>query len=334
MEDTVTATVESAPASAPSTLGDAAASLQAADRTLSDTPAVVTDGEPAATALESTQAPEQALATPETTPDPKPAGPIPFEVHKTALENARTKAAADKEAELKATLGWAQEIPAADGPRMAQLYQAFTADPSGFAIDLIQRLGNNPQYAAQIRSQAARVLGTRQQPAEPADIEPTADVDDPTSGLKFYSADQAAKREAWVKRQLLAEVQKELQPIKQREQQMQQIAKQRELHQRATDTLTEMRKDPLFAEHEPAIKAAMLADTSLTIDAAFNRVLRNTVIPGIKSSASSEAVAELQQKAVASTRNPATAQTIAPPNMVGNARAALEWANQQLGGRS
>jgi hypothetical protein len=331
--DTITAT---ATPSAPSTIGDAAASLAAVDQTATESTPVITSGDPAATVPEVTATPDaDPSVTTEIPTDAKPAGPVPLSVHQKALENARTKAAQETEARLRTEMGWAQDIPAADGPRMAQMYQQFVADPAGYAMNLLQQLGNNPQYAPQIRSHAARVLGARQQQAaEPvAEPEPTDDVEDPNTGLTFMSGAQRAKWAAWFQRQLKADVQKELQPLKQRDQAIQQEAQQRQMMDQTRSFLDRMREsDPFFKEHEPKVKAAMLEGKgNISFEAAYNRVLREVVIPSLQANAESNVVASLQQKAVASSRNPAAAASATPQNMVGDAVAALRYADQQLG---
>jgi hypothetical protein len=331
--DTITAT---ATPSAPSTIGDAAASLAAVDQTATESTPVITSGDPAATVPEVTATPDaDPSVTTEIPTDAKPAGPVPLSVHQKALENARTKAAQETEARLRTEMGWAQDIPAADGPRMAQMYQQFVADPAGYAMNLLQQLGNNPQYAPQIRSHAARVLGTRGQQQQPVEQEPGPDLEDPSTGTKLYSAEQQARREAYREKRLMEQLEKRLSPIEHERQQQKQLNEQREQFQRAKSTLEKMREtDPFFKEHEPLVKAAMNADTHLSFEAAYNKVLRETVIPSLQANAETSVVASLQQKAVASSRNPAAASTTAPPSMIGDARAALAYADQQLGGRS
>lgn len=88
-------------------------------------------------------------------------GPIPFVAHKTALENARVK---EREAVAKEwePYAWAKQVPQASLDRMSNIAQRMTTDRVGFLDSYYQEVANDPQSAAEVRSWAAKTLGSKQ----------------------------------------------------------------------------------------------------------------------------------------------------------------------------
>jgi hypothetical protein len=84
------------------------------------------------------------------------AGPIPFDVHKTALDNARTKAVE----EWKTKYGWAEQVD----PQQLQNAMAFYAqyegasDPVEFLQQLAAKLQADPTHGPKLKSLHARAL--------------------------------------------------------------------------------------------------------------------------------------------------------------------------------
>ena len=160
-------------------------------------------------------------------------------------------------------------------------------------------------------------------------------------GTPVYSAPQLQKWQEWNTRKLTADMQaqfrKELGPVHEV------ISAHESAKATATITtvLTEMRADADFKAHEADIKATLqqdaklwaLADSDpkLALELAWARVYRAKVLPRHDETLKAEVVANLQQRAVSGTTNPGSATTSAPPNMIGNARAALQYADSVVG---
>lgn len=221
--DTTLATTTETPAAAPATsapspsaasqrptsASELATWMEKADAAPQDTTDPATEA-PAATAQAETAKPEGELS-----PSAKE-GPIPFAVHKTALDNARTKERTAVEAEWQ-PYAWAKSVPRESLEHMSNIAQRMTADPLGFLESYEKELLDHPTYGPQLRSRAGRTLaGARSQApdAEPdADVQIT-DAQGNVTGLT-YSAKQLAQRDAWRERQLLAKVEQTYGPIKQ-----------------------------------------------------------------------------------------------------------------------
>jgi hypothetical protein len=129
-------------------------------------------GQPEATPIAS----PEAGASPST---PAPRGPIPFERHEAVLKNTRT----EYEQKL-AALSWAQDIPPEKAAQVAAFVEQAAGNRVAFAKAYIEDLLQDPSMAAEIRSFAARTLGTRpaqpQQPPQVAagpDLGPVLEID-------------------------------------------------------------------------------------------------------------------------------------------------------------
>lgn len=152
---------------------------------------------------------------------PEKTGPIPFDVHKTALENARKKAAEESIAQFQQQYGG-----------HLQLAQAMQADPVGTITQLVAELQQHPQYGQQLRSHAAKVLGQRQQPKAE---EPQPDLvgrDANGQEVTFYSAEQARKWQQWSAQQMRQQLTQEFAPVME-------IAKEREAERAKTQLVAQ-----------------------------------------------------------------------------------------------
>jgi hypothetical protein len=238
-----------------------------------ETPAV-SEGE-----APTTEAPPQDAAD----SDASKQGPIPFAVHKTALENARTKAA--EETQQRLLQEWRSQVE----PVLPHL-NAITQDAQNGTIDgltsLIAAYAENPQLGPQVRSLFGRMLSQQRQqqaqPQAPTDTRPEPDLQT-ADGALVYSAERAQQLMAWEKRQLLAEVQQQMKPLQEMRQQQEtqvRIAQQRDAAlQWATSQLQEFRADPDFKAHEAVVKERMAANPSWSLDRAWQQVYRDVVVP-------------------------------------------------------
>lgn len=256
--------------------------------------------------------PETATATATQTAE-KPPGPIPFDVHKTALENARTKAAQETETKY----GWAAAIPEQHRDTVGTFYRLMDGDPTQAVEVLISTIANDPQHAPKLRSLLGRLLGTRQ-PGQAAPTggfpEPdTEGVDDQGNRIPLYSAAKFREAIEHVKRELSAQVQPLQQDFRTRQQQEQAAQAEADVR-RDAQTWAEQRYAtisawPHYKANEAAIAAAMQADPSLTEGDAYISV----VVPKLSSQERQSVVASMHDKAAASSINPATPTSGASP---------------------
>jgi hypothetical protein len=270
------------------------------------TPAV--DGD-----VPTTEAPAPAPVQPEELGEPT--GPIPFTVHKTALENARTK-------ERESVLAQVQSELAPILPVM----QAITRDVQTGSVEglrqLLKEYGQNPATQAAFRAEMGRALSQMRGP-KPAveDVEPEADLQT-ADGALVYSAAQQAKREQWLTRQWDARMQKELQPLKQTHQDAQKAKESAQkleaVKASAIEAYTEWAEQPHFKENVKAIQAEQhrLWETGMKPEKALRQayltVLNRDVIPKLQSNQHQSLVQQAAAKVRASTDNPAASAPAQP----------------------
>lgn len=271
------------------------------------------------TAVDETWAPEQ--------------GPIPYERFKPILENTRTKAHTQGEQagrqaaqqEVQQQYGWALQLGPERTQMLSSLATRLVSDPVEFIGSAIQDLSQHPQYAPQIRSLLGKILATRGNgnghvAESPQDLEPQPDLQ-LEGGYTTYSADQMRAHQEWRERQfaqhLLGQIRTELGPLQQdiaqRRERDTLIAATQQANSFARDTLTEMRKLPYFQEQRAEIEQVFramppMADNMVgqAIRDAYIQVLTTKVLPTLSSTAKSDLLSSLNQKAAASARNPAS----------------------------
>jgi hypothetical protein len=234
-------------------------------------------------------------------------GPIPFDVHKTALDNARTKAVA----EYKEKFGWAEtadRVAYEEAARIGQLYQR---DKPAYLRQVMAEALANPELAPLVKSEAARALASRQ----PAAVDLTPDipvVDDQGRVVSHsFSAERVKQLLKQERDSLKQELLGEIAPLKQDREtaQRQEQARQEQAHLQSTvTTLYEQATTdlPHFKEHEQEIAAAfekIPGDPGTALYRAYAQV----VIPKLNAASQAKALDDLKTKAAASTANPASA---------------------------
>jgi hypothetical protein len=312
--------------------GDMTAAFSSALEGASAAPAV--EASPAsAPAQESTpteSTPAAATAQPvEPTPEPVPVsadapetepGTPPKWRWQDILANARETAT--KEAEARIRQEYDSKVRPFEG-----------VDPSELAGYRVMQaaLAGNPQAIAQIKQNpealhALRSIVAEQQAA--ADPEPEADLQT-NDGTPVYSAPQYAKREAWLKRQFMQDVQKELTPLKQMAQNLQEREQSAVYTNTLEGVIREMTAaDPQFGAHKKDVHAAIVsnpkllriaigddrtdADPAFAVQMAWAEVHRTKVVPTLAHNSEAQTLATLQQRAVAGTVS-ATAPTASTP---------------------
>jgi hypothetical protein len=238
----------------------------------------------------------------------KPQGPIPFEVHQKALENARTKAVAEF-----------REQPAI---RQAGEFAArITQNATGFWGEYTRELLAHPEHGQVLRAELGRMFGSLRAPAQPqAQQQPMpepdiqiVDAQGHVTGMT-YSDKQLAARDDWRERQLLEKVNARMLPIEQERAAKAAEAKTAEVEKQVTaatdqhltriDKILDGRKD-LYTE----VNALLAKDPSLdALDAAF-QVRDSHIVPTQGAEAERKALDKIKQKAAGNTAGNSGAAT-------------------------
>lgn len=331
---TTTETPSAAPAtSAPSASGDTGQRPTNVRELASlmeklDTSAAATPQEPAST--EETAATGQdatATATGATTATTKQ-GPIPFEVHSKALENARTKAATEAVAKYREQHGWAESIPRETIQQWSGIAQRMAADPIAFLSEFQAEIANHPTYGPQLRSHAARTLAGGRQAQ--ADLSPDLVVD---AGDGRQIATFSAERvQQIVQRSIQDALAKEVGPIKQeREQRLAQQQKAdeevRQLNAKADEQIAFAKRvigDETNEAAWAAVHKAMSEDPTLSLHDAALKVRDELIVaPKLQKEAQAKVVASHKQKAAGNTGTGNVTGTV--PQRPTNARELAKW---------
>ena len=277
-------------------------------------PATATSATTTAAQTESSQVTTQ--TDPALTATTKAAAEPPQEKWPTILENARTKAVTETETKY----AWAKDIPEPHRQTVGQFYQLLDKSPVD-AIDLLfQQAAASPEHSQRLRSWIGRTLGGKtartDAPANTnADAMPEPDFEDQTTGAKFYSAERLAQRDAMLERRITAQLEKKYGPLENdfrtRQQQAADAKVKADADAWADKEYARVTQLPHWAENEKAIAEAMLADTDLSHEGAYIKV----VVPRLSMQERSDVVASLNQKTTAASINPANPVTAAqgPP---------------------
>jgi hypothetical protein len=233
-------------------------------------------------------------AAPDTSPPPKPQGPIPFERHQAAVENARRKAAEDTESRY----AWAKSLDQSRVQRALEVAQRLDADPVAFVREAAQRLAKHPQYRERLM-------------ARPQEQRPQPDMATADGQYRFYSAEQQQRLIDWHLQQQKAEVQEMLRPIQEERQHSAEEKRTKAIQSQAQQTLAEAETWPQFKEHIRDIHDAMAADKRLGLEGAYNRVVVPQLAKLEREAGKKELLAEMEAKAKAGSANP-NAPTTSP----------------------
>ena len=265
---------------------------------------VLPASDPASTSQAVTDAVSSTTDPTQTTVE-KPKGPIPFDAHKTALDNARTKATQETEAKF----GWAAKIPEQHRATVGEFYQTLDTEPVMAIEALISTAANDPDQAPKLRSLLGRLLGNRapvERPTEgrqpvKAGALPAADFQD-EQGNTFYSAKKMSEFADALEARIDAKYANELRPLKTdlqtRSQRELQAKQQRDADQWAETRYAKISQWPHFKAHEKAILAAM--DAGEEVGDAYIQI----VVPQLSQTERTSVVADLHAKANASSINP------------------------------
>ncbi len=226
-------------------------------------------------------------------------GPIPFDVHHTALANARTAAVA----EYKKQHGWAEQFKPDQRDWLIDVAKRMT-DPVAFHRWFGEQLSAHPQYQTQLAAPAAN--------AKP---QPDVEIHDGNGKVvgMGYSAAKQEELLAWNSRQVEGKFTQMLQPFQQeREHRLEQERidqQQKDLNTRADGVMTQVNKilrlDKLPADEQAALGKKLLDEMSRTPDAveAALAVFERDVVPSLEKKGQQAALDTNLKKAAANTAN-------------------------------
>lgn len=264
--------------------------------------------QPAASATPETAATGQAAAAPTVSETTK--GPIPFEVHHTALANARQKAID----EYRQQHGWAETVDRAAVEEFARLGELYQRDRPAYIRQILAEAQTDPELAPIVRSIAGGVLGART--PQPPSFEPDIPVYDDRGQLVAQTF-SAQKVQDLVKHAVAEALGKEVTPIKERFAEADRRQAHREqlqqLDAEADRVTAVVSKLPHFKEHEPAIAEA-IGQMPEGIDYREAGLLAyiNVVLPQLSTTERKKVLADLNQKPGASTVSPSGGTTAVP----------------------
>jgi hypothetical protein len=256
--------------------------------------------------------------TPESATPPAPQGPIPFEAHKKILSNAYAERDALKQ-ELD-SVSWAKSIPQQQLQQWADISTLMASNPAGFLERYFAEAVNDPRFASQVKSWAARTLSSRA--AAQPDLTPNVEIVNEHGQVvgKTYSEDR-------LKALLEYEVSQRLQPLvaesEQRkaervaqETQQRQLAEHQRLSAQVDDALADTFAVLEIAEDTPVaqkdallgqVNALMQADPKLTVHKAAMQVRKTAIVPTLEEKARTKVLGDLKTKAGAQAVNPSGA---------------------------
>lgn len=276
--------------------------------------ATATEKTPAAPAAAATSQP--ASTTPASvTPAPKQ-GPIPFDAHSTALDNARTKTRAEVTAEFDRDFGWARQVSRDSIAHMSQIATQINTDPVGFLNRMAAELASHPTYGPQLRSSAGRTLAGG---APASSLDPDVQITD-KDGQVVGQTFSAQRVQAIVEKAVSDAIGREVQPLKSAEEQRQAAIKtqetRRQMDQQADTAIARMKeildgRDDLWGHVD-----ALLAQGKDAIDAAL-AVRKQHITPSQTKAAEATVADTMKRKANGNTANGAgtsVAATTRPKN--------------------
>jgi len=227
-------------------------------------------------------------------------GPIPFERHKQVLDNAYKERDSFKTQfeSLK------QQFESPEGQRLRQWADSYRTNPEQWFANTVAELAQvRPDLVQNFRSQAARLLASRQAPEQ--SFEPDIPVYNEQGQMvaQTYSAD---KVKSLVQQAVAAALQQEVTPLKQdfevRQQQEQQRQILQEANQVASSQFEQAKEWPGFLVD--AAKGTVDPDLAKAFaehqDWSLERAYIATVVPKLRAKEQAQVLDDLKTKAAAS----------------------------------
>lgn len=247
-------------------------------------------------------------------------GPIPFEVHDTAIKNARETGRKDAEAQFDRDYGWAKAIPKESLQEMHRIATKLSTDPVGFYHELGGQLQRHPVHASALRSEAGRALSGHANGEPPPDVQ-LVNEQGQVTGMT-YSAEAQAKRDGWLRAQWRDDLQREIGPWKQQEEQRQREALQasitKENEARADAVMADLAEILEYDQKAPEKTLALFQEVDalmaqgVSAHTAALQVRKARVLPQQQQSATAQAAQTFRQKAAAQTADGRSASATPP----------------------
>jgi hypothetical protein len=254
----------------------------------------------------------------------KPQGPIPFEVHHKALENARQKAAAEAQAVFDRDYGWARQIPQQTVQQWSGIANLMASDPPAFLERYFSEAAMHPTFGPQVKSWAAKTLARRAD--IPADLSPDVVVQDADGRevARTFSADRVqavlkARDKEFTDREL-APLKQDLEARKAQAEQWQRAQQQAEATKRLEASTDAVLADisellDIGSETAPAERDALFGELTALLDAdpqlsphkAAMQLRKTRIVPALQGQVQRQVLDELNQKAGAQGMNPSRA---------------------------
>jgi len=261
-------------------------------------------------------------------------GPIPFQAHKTALDNARAKAAEEAwkgyeslrgvpPDQVQELLHWWQRAQADTDGFLLQTMQEHT-DPVALLEKLVQQVQAHPQHGQRLASLAAKQLAAQRGQVEP---QPDRQIQlEDGSIVAVFSPEMQAKRDAWLQQRTLSKLREEFAPItktvEQFQAEQQAAAQERQIEQFKTTTMQDVQTWPGMdsPEHRKLVaeKLAQMpvnGDDPRDVTLALNAAYRSVILPRLGQTERSKVLQTIQQQAAAGSVNPGQTSTHAPKTM-------------------
>jgi hypothetical protein len=256
---------------------------------------------------------------------PSAVGEPPKERWDAILKNAREKERADILKEWE-PYSWAKQVPREAIDQAVALSRQVQQDPVAFFRQLYEDLDSHPTHAAQLRSEAARLLSRGRNKAP--DLSPDVEIMDAQGQVagRTFSAERV---QAIVQQAVTEALQKEVAPIKSdyESRKAEAEAKKQQAAVDAQVSAMEARIRKIVGNDESALQAvsqALVADPSADpLDIAlqvFEDRAKQT-----QTKADADALKTLQRKAAASSPNPAAAVVPATKRPRSFHDPALKW---------
>lgn len=277
-------------------------------------------GTTSAASVDATAPPEAATIAPAvtttaaTSTDPVRTGPIPFDVHKTALDNARTKAVE----EYRQQYGWAEQINRDELLEFARTVQQSKDDPIAYVQNLIAHLQTDAKYGPELRSIAARALQQGRGQSSQAGPYPVIELADGTQ------VDLNALKTQWT-----TEIEAKFAPAMSAAAKLEQAERKQEADAFATGFLKDVRTLPSFTTVEPQIKAELaglirsgkVGDHPAELENAVRSLYLKHALPKLQTTERSAVLNDITQKAGVNTVSP----------HAGGAGTPVDYSNMSLG---
>jgi hypothetical protein len=295
------------------------------------------DASPAPESSQQTTTPS-AAEQPTAASEPAPAGDdrSPF-IPRARFDEVNTKANELKQ--WREQYAWAESVDRQKVEQAVELANLYSTDRAGYIRTLLSEAINDPQLAPAIRSEAARLLGTRAQsaptPDAPVQMVPVQLEDGTVVNMPRDPNAWMAQQRASLQAEMDAKYAPALSAADKLQKAEEHYAQSQEAQRFATSFGGDLTKLPHFAELKDTIreglsKAQLASDHPAEVRAAalqvYIQALSEKVLPNLSTKAQSQLLDSLQQKAAASNSvNPGSAAPSTPRSVTKFTDASLQW---------